>query len=204
MARALAAGVPVLVCPPAGDMAENGARVAWSGAGLMLPHRLLGADGAATQPRARCWRTNRSSRGRGELAAWAREQRRRRDGGRRSSNGLRRRGEAGMRVMVGAIGLAGHSLPAIALARELRERGHEVRFHGFERWRDDGRGLGLAFDGRRGRDRQRRSAGRQPSLAETARALAASIAEFGPDVVVSDALTLAPGAGRRGRRRSRE
>ena len=39
--RALAAGAPVLVCPPAGDMAENGARVAWAGAGLMLPHRLL-------------------------------------------------------------------------------------------------------------------------------------------------------------------
>ena len=42
VARALAAGVPVLCCPAVGDMAENGARVAWSGAGLMLPWRLLG------------------------------------------------------------------------------------------------------------------------------------------------------------------
>ena len=42
LARALAAGVPVLCCPAVGDMAENGARVAWSGAGLMLPWRLLG------------------------------------------------------------------------------------------------------------------------------------------------------------------
>ena len=41
VARALETGVPVLVCPPAGDMAENGARVAWAGAGLMLPGRLV-------------------------------------------------------------------------------------------------------------------------------------------------------------------
>ena len=43
VARALAAGVPVLCCPHVGDMAENSARVAWAGAGLMLPWRLLGA-----------------------------------------------------------------------------------------------------------------------------------------------------------------
>ena len=41
VARALAAGVPVIVCPPAGDMAETGARVTWAGAGLMVPWRLL-------------------------------------------------------------------------------------------------------------------------------------------------------------------
>jgi UDP:flavonoid glycosyltransferase YjiC (YdhE family) len=38
--RALGAGVPVLCCPAVGDMAENGARVQWAGAGLMLPWRL--------------------------------------------------------------------------------------------------------------------------------------------------------------------
>jgi UDP:flavonoid glycosyltransferase YjiC (YdhE family) len=41
VARSLAAGTPVLVCPYAGDMAENAARVAWSGAGLSVPRRLL-------------------------------------------------------------------------------------------------------------------------------------------------------------------
>lgn len=41
--RALGAGVPVLCCPVVGDMAENGARVAWSRTGLMLPWRLVGA-----------------------------------------------------------------------------------------------------------------------------------------------------------------
>jgi UDP:flavonoid glycosyltransferase YjiC (YdhE family) len=39
--RALAAGAPLLVCPSVGDMGENGARVAWSGAGLSVPRRLL-------------------------------------------------------------------------------------------------------------------------------------------------------------------
>jgi UDP:flavonoid glycosyltransferase YjiC (YdhE family) len=43
VARALAAGVPVLVSPAVGDMAENGARVAWAGCGLMVPRRVLSA-----------------------------------------------------------------------------------------------------------------------------------------------------------------
>lgn len=41
--RALSEGVPVLVSPAGGDMAENGARVSWAGCGRMLPGRLLGA-----------------------------------------------------------------------------------------------------------------------------------------------------------------
>jgi UDP:flavonoid glycosyltransferase YjiC (YdhE family) len=40
VARALGSGTPVLCCPAVGDMAENGARVQWAGAGLMLPWRL--------------------------------------------------------------------------------------------------------------------------------------------------------------------
>ena len=40
--RALSEGVPLVVCPAGGDMGENGARVAWSGAGLMVPWGLLG------------------------------------------------------------------------------------------------------------------------------------------------------------------
>jgi UDP:flavonoid glycosyltransferase YjiC (YdhE family) len=39
--RALSEGVPLVVCPAGGDMGENGARVAWTGAGLMLPRALL-------------------------------------------------------------------------------------------------------------------------------------------------------------------
>jgi UDP:flavonoid glycosyltransferase YjiC (YdhE family) len=39
--RALQAGAPLVVCPAVGDMAENGARVSWSGAGVAVPRRLL-------------------------------------------------------------------------------------------------------------------------------------------------------------------
>jgi len=39
--RALASGVPVVGCPAAGDMAENAARLAWSGCGVSLPRRLV-------------------------------------------------------------------------------------------------------------------------------------------------------------------
>jgi UDP:flavonoid glycosyltransferase YjiC (YdhE family) len=38
--RALEAGAPLLCCGSAGDMGENGARVAWAGAGLAVPRRL--------------------------------------------------------------------------------------------------------------------------------------------------------------------
>lgn len=41
--RGLAHGVPVLVCAKGGDMAENGARLTWAGAGLMLPRYMLRA-----------------------------------------------------------------------------------------------------------------------------------------------------------------
>ncbi len=38
--RALGAGLPMLISPALGDMAENAARVQWAGAGLTLPSRL--------------------------------------------------------------------------------------------------------------------------------------------------------------------
>jgi UDP:flavonoid glycosyltransferase YjiC (YdhE family) len=40
VARALAAGTPILVCPIIGDMSETAMRVDWAGAGLSLPWRL--------------------------------------------------------------------------------------------------------------------------------------------------------------------
>jgi UDP:flavonoid glycosyltransferase YjiC (YdhE family) len=46
LARSLSCGVPVVACPAAGDMAENAARVAWFGAGVSLPRRLVTARGA--------------------------------------------------------------------------------------------------------------------------------------------------------------
>ncbi len=43
VARALEHGVPVLVVPHSGDMAENAARIDWAGVGVRLPWRLLSA-----------------------------------------------------------------------------------------------------------------------------------------------------------------
>ena len=40
VARALGFGVPLVCCPAIGDMTENAARVAWAGAGVMVPWRL--------------------------------------------------------------------------------------------------------------------------------------------------------------------
>ena len=45
LVRSLASGAPVVACPAAGDMAENAARVAWAGAGVSMPRRLVTARG---------------------------------------------------------------------------------------------------------------------------------------------------------------
>jgi MGT family glycosyltransferase len=70
--RALAAGTPVLCCPAVGDMAENAARVAWAGAGLMLPWRLTGAAPLRWAVRRILGDSRLATRAR-EIAAWARE-----------------------------------------------------------------------------------------------------------------------------------
>jgi MGT family glycosyltransferase len=72
VARALAAGAPVLSCPAVGDMTENAARVAWAGAGLMVPWRLT-RPGAVRAAVRRIVADGRFRARAGEIAAWARE-----------------------------------------------------------------------------------------------------------------------------------
>jgi UDP:flavonoid glycosyltransferase YjiC (YdhE family) len=72
IARALGASVPVLCCPAVGDMAENGARVAWAGAGLMLPWRIMRPVSLRTSVR-RLLGDPSFARRAGEIAAWGRE-----------------------------------------------------------------------------------------------------------------------------------
>jgi UDP:flavonoid glycosyltransferase YjiC (YdhE family) len=72
MARALGAGAPVLCCPHVGDMAENGARVAWAKAGLMVPWRLLGARSVRAAAR-RILADRGFAERAGEIAAWSRQ-----------------------------------------------------------------------------------------------------------------------------------
>ena len=71
VARALGAGAPVLACPAVGDMTENGARVAWAGAGLMVPWRLT-RPGAVRAAARRILGDRRFAARAGEIAAWAR------------------------------------------------------------------------------------------------------------------------------------
>jgi UDP:flavonoid glycosyltransferase YjiC (YdhE family) len=99
------------------------------------------------------------------------------------------------RFLVAAFGDAGHAFPAIALARALSRRGHEVVVETWERWREPVEAEGLRFtaaeeyktfpppppgseDG--------------PSAADAALALLPFVQELRPDVVVSDILTAAP------------
>lgn len=69
--RALSAGVPVLVCPAGGDQSENGARVAWSGAGLMLPRRMLAPRRLRLALRRLLGEPRHGERA-GQIAAWGR------------------------------------------------------------------------------------------------------------------------------------
>jgi UDP:flavonoid glycosyltransferase YjiC (YdhE family) len=72
IARALAEGVPVLACPTGGDQPENGSRVAWSGAGLMLPRRFVSAGPIRWAIRRLLGEPSFATRAR-EIAAWGRE-----------------------------------------------------------------------------------------------------------------------------------
>ena len=71
VARALDAGAPVLCCPAVGDMAENGVRVPWSGAGLSLPRRLLGPKSLRAAVRRILGDPSFGEKAR-EIAAWSR------------------------------------------------------------------------------------------------------------------------------------
>jgi len=70
LARALQAGVPVLVSPALGDMAENGARVAWAGCGLMVPRRLLSPAAIRTAVREVLGEGRYGAKA-AEIAAWS-------------------------------------------------------------------------------------------------------------------------------------
>jgi UDP:flavonoid glycosyltransferase YjiC (YdhE family) len=70
VARALAAGTPLLVCPSVGDMGENAARVAWSGAGLSVPRRLLSPRSIRLATRRLLAEARFAARAQ-EIAAWA-------------------------------------------------------------------------------------------------------------------------------------
>lgn len=67
--RALAAGKPVIAIPATGDMHENAARLAWSGAGIRLPRRLAGPRALRTAVLTAVGDPSYAARA-GEIAAW--------------------------------------------------------------------------------------------------------------------------------------
>jgi UDP:flavonoid glycosyltransferase YjiC (YdhE family) len=71
LARALASGCAVLVCPAGGDMAENAARVDWAGVGVRLAPRFGTPWGVRLAVRRALSRPALRARA-AELAAWAR------------------------------------------------------------------------------------------------------------------------------------
>ena len=71
LARSLASGVPVVACPAVGDMAENAARVAWAGAGVSLPRRLVTPRGVRLAVRRLLGDPSYARRAR-EIEAWSR------------------------------------------------------------------------------------------------------------------------------------
>jgi UDP:flavonoid glycosyltransferase YjiC (YdhE family) len=105
------------------------------------------------------------------------------------------RSDGQLRLLVAAFGDPGHAFPAIALARELGRRGHEVRVETWERWREPVEAEGLAFTGAQEYTMYPPPGPDTPdgqTAAAAARALARLMAGFEPDLVVSDILTLAP------------
>lgn len=105
------------------------------------------------------------------------------------------RSDGQLRLLVAAFGDPGHAFPAIALARELGRRGHEVLVETWERWREPVEAEGLAFTGAQEYTVYPPPGPDTPdgqTAAAAARALASLMEGFEPDLVVSDILTLAP------------
>ncbi|HSC02441.1 MAG TPA: nucleotide disphospho-sugar-binding domain-containing protein [Solirubrobacteraceae bacterium] len=100
------------------------------------------------------------------------------------------------RFFLGAFGEPGHAFPMLALGARLAERGHEVTFETWSRWRSDVEGAGMRFlpapeyplfGGGAGMGTEMYEAV-VLATAETRRA----VAELRPDAIVHDILTLAP------------
>ncbi len=100
-----------------------------------------------------------------------------------------------LKLVVAAFGDPGHAFPAIALARALRARGHEVLVETWDRWREDVEAEGLGFTAAQEYTVYPPPGPDTPdgqTAAAAARALARLMDDFRPDLVVSDILTLAP------------
>ena len=97
-----------------------------------------------------------------------------------------------LRILIAAFGDPGHTFPAIALARALRERGHRVVFETWEKWREVLDEAGVEFHAAEEYRVFAPHDGDGPAAGDAAVALLPLLEELRPDVVVNDILTLAP------------
>ena len=100
-----------------------------------------------------------------------------------------------MRFFLGAFGEPGHAFPMLALGARLAERGHEVTFETWSRWREHVEAAGMRFEPApeyplfpRPGEPFKMYEIVVPATRHTRR----TVAELRPDVVVHDILTLAP------------
>ena len=100
-----------------------------------------------------------------------------------------------LRFFLGAFGEPGHAFPMLALGARLAERGHEVVFETWSRWRPHVVAAGMRFlpapehelfDG------SLEPAGMYRAVVESTGQTRGAVREFRPDAVVHDILTLAP------------
>ena len=102
--------------------------------------------------------------------------------------------ERPLRLLLGAFGDPGHAFPLIALGAELAARGHEVVLQTWARWEDDVRAAGMRFEPAPEYPvfptRERPLKPYEAVLRATT-ATRPLVADFAPDAVVADILTLA-------------
>jgi len=100
-----------------------------------------------------------------------------------------------LRFFLGAFGQPGHAFPMLALGRELVERGHQVTYETWERWREPVQAAGMDFlpapEYPVFPTRERPLTPYEAVVLATAHTRPA-VAQARPDAVVHDILTLAP------------
>ena len=104
-----------------------------------------------------------------------------------------------MRFFLGAFGDPGHAFPMLALGSRLAARGHDVALETWGRWREHVEAEGMAFVA--APEYPVWPTGGQPltpyeAVVEATAQTRPAVAEFSPDVLVHDILTLAPAMAR--------